>query len=107
GVRDVGDASSVYITNNALVASPAGFNKFQLDDATQPVRSADKVTRVYIPDLQGRIFKFPVGSWGQFGETQPFANAVELLKLPDNSKELVFADSGNDPRVPLGLNPPF
>jgi len=107
GVRDVGDASSVYITNNALVASPAGFNKFQLDDATQAVRSEDKVTRVYIPDLHGRIFKFPVGSWGQFGETQPFANAVALLKLPDNSKELVFAESGNDPRVPLGLNPPF
>jgi hypothetical protein len=107
GVRDIGDGTSAYITNNALVASPAGMNKFQLDDPTLATRSEDKVTRVYIPDLHGRIWKFPVGSWGQFGETQPFANAVALLKTPDNSHELVFVESGNDPRVPLGLTPPF
>jgi hypothetical protein len=103
----VGDGTPTYITNNALVASPAGWNAFQLDDPTLPTRSPDKVTRVFIPDLHGRIWKFPVGSWGQFGETQPFANAMALLKLPDGSKELVFAESGNDPRVPLGLTPPF
>jgi len=108
-VRDVGDGTPTYIANNALVASPAGFNKFQLDDPTLPQRSDDKVTRVYVPDLHGRIWKFPASSnaWGDFGPTQPFANAMALLKLPDGSQELVFAESGNDPRVPLGLTPPF
>lgn len=107
--QDIGDGTPTFIANNALVASPAGFNKFQLDDPTLAQRSEDKVTRVYIPDLHGRIWKFPASSnaWGNFGPTQPFANAMALLKLPDGSKELVFASSGNDPRVPLGLNPPF
>jgi hypothetical protein len=108
-VRDVGDGTPTYVANNALVASPAGFNKFQLDDPSLPSRSPDKVTRVYIPDLHGRIWKFPANSnaWADFGPTQPFGNAMALLKLPDGSKELVFAESGNDPRVPLGLTPPF
>ena len=109
GVRDLGDGTATFIANNALVANPAGFNKFQLDDPTLPNRSADKVTRVYIPDLHGRIWKFPATSnpWVNFGPTQPFGNGVALLKLPDNSREFVFASSGNDPRVPLNLNPPF
>jgi len=104
---NVGNGTTTYIANNALVASPAGWNAFQLDDPTLAQRSGDKVTRVFIPDLHGRIWKFPVGSWGDFGPTQPFASAMALLKLPDNSKELVFAESGNDPRVPLGLTPAF
>jgi len=107
GTFGVGSGTPTYITNNALVANPAGWNAFQLDDPTLPQRSQDKVTRVYIPDLHGRIFKFPVGSWGDFGPTQPFANGLALLKTPDNAHELVFAESGNDPRVPLGLTPPF
>jgi hypothetical protein len=107
GTFDVGDGTPTYIANNALVASPAGWNAFQLDDPTLPQRSPDKVTRVFIPDLHGRIFKFPVGSWGDFGPTQPFASAMALLKTPDNSHELVYAESGNDPRVPLGLTPAF
>ena len=103
----VGNATTTYIANNALVASPAGWNAFQLDDPTLPQRSQDKVTRVFIPDLHGRIYKFPIGSWGVFGPTQPFANSLALLKTPDNAHELVYAESGNDPRVPLGLTPPF
>jgi len=108
-VRDLGDGTATFIANNALVANPAGFNKFQLDDPTLASRSADKVTRVYVPDLHGRIWKFPATSnpWANFGPSQPFGSAMALLKLPDNTKELVFASSGNDPRVPLGLNPPF
>jgi len=104
---DVGNGTTTYIANNALVASPAGWNAFQLDDPTLATRSPDKVTRVFIPDLHGRIFKFPVGSWGDFGPTQPFANAMALLKTPDSTHELVYAESGNDPRVPLGLSPAF
>jgi hypothetical protein len=108
-VRDLGDGTATFIANNALVANPAGFNKFQLDDPTLPQRSEDKVTRVYIPDLHGRIWKFPATSnpWANFGPSQPFGNGAALLKLPDGSQELVFASSGNDPRVPLNLSPPF
>jgi hypothetical protein len=108
-VRDIGDGTPTYIANNALVASPAGWNAFQLDDPTLAQRSEDKVTRMYIPDLHGRIWKFPTlsNAWGDFGPTQPFGSAMALLKKPDGSAELVFAVSGNDPRVPLGLTPPF
>ena len=108
-VRDIGDGTPTFIANNAIVANPAGFNKFQLDDPTLSQRSEDKVTRVYIPDLHGRIWKFPATSnaWGNFGPTQPFGSSMALLKLPDGSRELVFATSGNDPRVPLGQTPPF
>ena len=108
-VRDIGDGTATFIANNALLASPAGFNKFQLDDPTLATRSEDKVTRVYIPDLHGRIWKFPASSnaWANLGPTQPFGNAMALLKLPDGTQELVFAESGNDPRVPVGQNPPF
>ena len=35
-VTDIGDGTPTYIANNALVASPAGFNKFQLDDPSCP-----------------------------------------------------------------------
>jgi hypothetical protein len=108
-VRDIGDGTTTFLANNALVANPAGWNAFQLDDPTLPQRSADKVTRVFIPDLHGRIWKFPATSnpWANLGATQPFGNAMALLKLPDGSQELVFANSGNDPRVPLGQTPPF
>lgn len=108
-VRDIGDGTPTFMANNALVASPAGWNAFQLDDPTLATRSADKVTRVFIPDLHGRIWKFPATSnpWANLGPTQPFGNAMALLKLPDGSQELAFATSGNDPRVPLGQTPPF
>lgn len=106
--KDVGDGVPTYIADNALVASPTAYNAFQLDPPGAANRSQDRVSRIYIPDIHGRIWKFDTSSGGQFadlGPTQPFGNAVSLLKL--GSDGYVFAESGNDNRVPDGLVPPF
>jgi hypothetical protein len=68
------------------------------------------VTRVYIPDIHGRIWKFAAGSGGNFadeGPTQPFADGVALMKL--NDVAFVYAEAGNDNRlaIPPSPTPPF
>jgi hypothetical protein len=108
----VGDGDTTYVTNNALVAAPTLYNSFQLDPPGALTRTEDKVTRVYIPDLHGRIWKFDASSGGilqSYGATQPFGNAVALLSLDSGSGRLpqVFAEAGNDSRVPTGLSPGF
>jgi len=103
--RIVGDGTPTYVAENALVASPAAYNAFQLDDPTVLTRSSDFVTRVYIPDIHGRLWKFNTTSGGlgaDEGPKQPFGVAVALLKLDDGQGALphIYAESGNDRRVP-------
>jgi hypothetical protein len=64
-------------------------------------RSADRVSRVYIPDVHGRIWKFNTTSGGMVadeGPAQPFGVGVALLKLSDIPH--VYAAAGADERVP-------
>jgi hypothetical protein len=104
---DVGQGNTTWVPRNALVASPAGYNSFQLDPPNTTVPGPDVVTRLYIPDVHGRIWKFTTTSGGAFANgsngigppeyEQPFGDAVSLLKL--NNKAYVFANSGRDRRV--------
>jgi hypothetical protein len=102
----VGDGNTTFITDNALPAGPAAYNAFQLDPPGELNRSPNHVTRVYIPDLHGRIWKFDTSSGGQVadeGPAQPFGVPVALLKLADQTGlevPHVFAAAGNDRRVP-------
>ncbi len=95
---------------NAIVAGPSAYNPRQLDPpGTMTPDPLDKVTRVFFPDIQGRIWKVTVNSapaQGNFmdaGPTQPIANPVSLLKI--SGIGYVFANSGNDSRVPDSAGP--
>jgi hypothetical protein len=109
--RGVGDGTPTYFADNALVAAPALYNSFQMDSPNVAQRStADYVSRVYIPDVHGRIWKFAAGSGGMFanpGPSQPMTNAVGLLKINDTVH--VYAEAGGDNRVtpPPAATPPF
>ncbi|MBI3932185.1 MAG: hypothetical protein HY317_02110 [Acidobacteria bacterium] len=107
--QDVGDGTRTFVPENALVAGPAAYNPFSLDPPGVTLRSTIRqVTRVFIPDLHGRVWAFSTTSGALFadvGPTQPIADGPALLKLGD--KPHVFFGSGNDTRVPDGLNPPF
>jgi hypothetical protein len=100
--KNVGDGSPTYFPDNALVASPSAFNAFQLDNLTVLARSEDRVSRVYIPDVHGRIWKFDTTSSGGMvadeGPAQPFGVGVALLKLDDVPH--IYAAAGADERVP-------
>jgi hypothetical protein len=105
--KDIADGSGTFLPDNALVASPAGFNSFLLDPPGVPLRSLDnRTSRVYIPDLHGRIWKFDTTSGDLFadlGNSQPFGWAPALLKLAD--APYVFVESGDDSRVPDSAAP--
>jgi hypothetical protein len=111
--RDVGNGTTTWIPRNSLVASPSGYNSYQLDIPDAKTRGTDLMTRVYIPDVHGRIWKFTSASGGTFanlGPNQPFGNPVGLIKLRTQGvdKPYVFANAGNDRRVtPTGATPPF
>jgi hypothetical protein len=90
------------ISTNALVASPAAWNNFQLDTPGATPRSADAVTRVYIGDLHGRVWKYvpALGTIQPFydaGVEQPFTEAAALAQL--NAGDFVYIGSGRDTRV--------
>lgn len=108
--RDVGDGPSTFFTDNALVAPASAFNSFRLDISGVTNRGPDRTSRVYIPDIHGRIWKFNTTTYGQFadvGPDQPIGNAVALMKI--NGTGFVFAEAGNDRRVapPPSATPPF
>jgi hypothetical protein len=98
---------------NALVAGPAAYNpRAQDPPGTSTHDPIDRVTRVFIPDIQGRIWKFTMASSDVFfdaGPTQPIANSVALLKIADPLsgavRAHVYAESGNDDRVPDASGP--
>jgi hypothetical protein len=91
----------VAIPNNALVAGPSAYNPRAQDapgTTTPDIR--DLVTRVYFPDVQGRIWRYNTTSGNLLydaGNSQPFGNSVALLKI--NNVPSIFANSGNDKRL--------
>jgi hypothetical protein len=94
--------------DNALVANAVGFNPgaFSLLTTTHP--AAASVTRFYIGDIHGRLWKIltadphvaiPVAD---VGEDQPIGTAASLLGMPpspDVPVPYVFVNAGNDLRV--------
>ena len=86
----VPDGLSTYTLTdgNAIVAGPSAYNPRQLDPpGTTAPDPVDRVTRVFFPDIQGRIWKVTVngapvqGNFLDAGPGQPFANPVSLLKI--------------------------
>jgi len=101
--QDVGDPDPTLIADNALVASPAAWNSYQLDSPLALSRSvqSDYVSRVYIPDLHGRVWKFNAASGGEFFNAtyeHPIADGPALMKL--SAGDFVFVGSGHDVRAP-------
>jgi hypothetical protein len=105
------ETSGTFFADSALVANPAGYNSFQLDPSGVTTnRGADAMSRIYIPDLHGRLWKFNTTSGGLLakpGPQHPFANGVALLKLPDDGNTYIFGESGNDTRVTLSAGQHF
>lgn len=102
---NVTNDSSATIPYNSLVAMPRLFNPHEEDIAD----SNDYVTRVYIGDVQGRIWKlvtkdedpsnWTLGVFAELGDDQPITAPVSLV--PDlYAKEVyVMAGTGGDQRV--------
>ena len=109
---DVGDGTPTHFPDNAMPASAAAWNEFQLAPPNIVQRStADYVSRIFIPDVHGRVWKFStVSTSGMFrdeGPDHPFGDGVALMKLA--AGDFVFGNSGNDLRVapPPAATPPF
>jgi hypothetical protein len=92
---------------NALVASPVAFNATEFRTIGGPGHPADPVTRVYIGDLHGRLWKFLSSDPTQallladLGADQPVGTAGALLGLPgDAPKPFIYVTSGHDSRAP-------
>ena len=96
------------IAKNALPATPTVFNPHQGDAAD----NKDIVTRVYIPDVQGRLWKlnttdpdpsqWTMNVFAEMGLNHPITAAVTLLKDPfQPNRVFVIAGSGGDRRVPV------
>ncbi|HXV61661.1 MAG TPA: hypothetical protein VEK15_13265, partial [Vicinamibacteria bacterium] len=95
------------IAKNGLVASPTVFIPHREDVAD----SKDFVTRVYIPDLQGRVLKLDTSdtdptNWtlnvfAAMGPAHPITAAVTLMNDPFTpNRVFVMAGSGGDRRAP-------
>ena len=92
---------------NAIVANPAGFNPKVFSLLTTVHPAASQVTRVYVGDVYGRVWKFlterpdvpiPVAD---LGVDQPVGTAASLLGMPpqpDTPQPYVFVTSGADGR---------
>ena len=101
----VSNDSSATIPYNALVAMPRLFNPHEEDTSD----ANDYVTRVYIGDVQGRIWKlvtkdqdtanWTLGVFAELGTDQPITAPLSLV--PDlNAKQIyVMAGTGGDQRV--------
>ncbi len=113
---DVGSRAGFSTYANALVANPVGFNPKNFSLLTTVHPAASQVTRVYIGDLHGRLWKFLTGGptarpdiplqAADLGSDQPVATAASLLGLPPQPAvpiPSVFVTSGNESRA----NGPF
>lgn len=104
-------ATNTYAIENALVAGPSGYNPKAQDPPGSTTRDPiDFVTRIYQPDINGRIWRFSTESGGLLydaGAAQPFGDSVALLKITNGTTGVasVFASAGNDDRVPDSAGP--
>jgi hypothetical protein len=105
---DVGSRAGFTDYPNAIVANAVGFNPeiFSLLTTVHP--AASQVSRVYIGDVHGRLWKFLTQDPGlalpvaDLGDDQPVATAVSLLGLPPRPGDPiphVFVTSGADDRA--------
>jgi outer membrane protein assembly factor BamB len=96
------------IAKNGLPAPPTVYNPHLEDEAD----NKDFVTRVYIPDLQGRVWKlntndpdpanWTMNVFAEMGPDHPFTAGVALLKDPfQPNRVFVVAGSGGDRRAPF------
>jgi hypothetical protein len=101
------DASAV-IDNNALPATPTLYRPHQQDAAD----SKDFVTRVYVPDVQGRVWKldssrpdptqWTLNVFAEMGNDHPITASVTLMKDTfQPNRVFVMAGSGGDRRAPV------
>jgi hypothetical protein len=106
---DVGSNASSIVPDNAIVANPAVFDKFQLSAGTSiPNYAAHTATRVYVGDVHGRLWKFLTDSPGtavrvqDFGADEPIENPVALLDYDGGTGEKphIYVETGNDRRIP-------
>lgn len=110
---NVEDGTPARIEHNSMPASAAAWNEYQLDppNVVQRTIGQDYVSRVYIPDVHGRVWKFPTisraGMFRDEGPDHPFGDGVALMRLAQG--DFVFGNSGNDLRVspPPAATPPF
>jgi hypothetical protein len=101
---------------NALVANPAVFTAAQLIPGFVGNSAASKATRVYVGDINGRLWKFNTSDastpvlFTDLGASQPVANAVALLNFDSDgtgAKPHVYVETGNDRRVASTVAAPF
>jgi hypothetical protein len=96
------------IAKNSLPATPTVYNPHQQDVAD----NQDFVTRVYIPDLQGKVWKLNTtdtvpGSWtmnvfADMGPEHPITVPVTLMKDTFTpNRVFVMTGSGGDRRAPV------
>ncbi len=114
---DVGDRSGMAY-ENALVSGPSVFNPTQLRAGFIGTSASSRATRVYFPDIHGRVWRVMTAAPGSVllfadvGGNQPIGNSVALLNYTGTGTQdrpHVFAESGNDNRVtpPPADTPPF
>ena len=102
--------SNAIIPHNALVAQPRLFNPHE-EDTTD---SKDYVTRVYIGDVQGNVWKlvsqdanpnnWTLSRLAELGDEHPITAPVSLLKDINNQEVYVLAGTGGDQRVDTTSN---
>jgi hypothetical protein len=84
------------------VAGPSAYNpRAQDPPAVTTPDPKDTVTRVYFPDLQGRIWRYTPSSGNLLydaGANQPFGSSLALMKI--GGVPSIFGEAGNDSRVP-------
>ncbi len=114
---DVGDRTGMAY-ENALVAGPSVFNPTQLRAGFIGTSASSRATRVYFPDIHGRVWRVMTAAPGtaallaDVGGNQPIGNSLALLNYTGTGSQdrpHVFAESGNDNRVtpPPADTPPF
>jgi len=105
---DVGSRSGFTAYPNALVANPVGFNPKVFSPLTTVHPAAAQVTRLYIGDVHGRMWKFLTARpdvalpLADLGTGQPVGVAASLLGLPPQPGvpiPYVFVNSGADQRA--------
>ena len=95
---------------NAVVAMPTLYNPHQQDVAD----NKDYVTRAYVGDVQGVIWKlvttdFNPTNWtfrkfAELGKNQPITAPIALMNDPNNQQVYVMAGTGGDLRAPSTNN---
>ena len=103
--ESISNDSSATISHNGLVAMPRLYNPHEMDVAD----NKDYITRVYIGDLQGNIWKLVTNdvdpnNWelnvlAELGKDQPITAPVALVKDVNNQQVYVTVGTGGDQRV--------